>query len=91
MERYRIVYYNVGGEASEATVDADEGNEAIAQVEDLGRLCTIESLGPAEEEHAPLYAGEEPDNAVNEGDAEPVKLLDYPRGLPYVDPYGEDA
>lgn len=85
MERYRIVYYNTEGEASEATIDADEGNEAVKQVADMGRLCTIMSMGPVESSDAPLYEGETPDADVNEGDNEPVHERDFPQELPSIE------
>lgn len=50
MERYRIVYYNRSREASEAIVEAEEGTEAVRELgEDVWKLCTVTSLGPAPE------------------------------------------
>ena len=48
MERFRVVYYNADGEADEAIVDGEEGHEAAKSIENMGRLLTITSLGPAD-------------------------------------------
>ena len=84
MERYRIVYHNTEGVSSEATIDAEEGNEAVAQIEDMGRLLSIQALS----DDAPKYEGATPDTAVNEGDARPLSLREFPDKLPYK---GEDG
>lgn len=69
MELYRITYYDKDGEASEAIVEAEEGNEAIAKVEDLERFCQVESLGAVED-----YEDDE------EPEAGPGKPEDEPQG-----------
>ena len=44
MEKYRVVYYDLEGNAGEAFVEAVEGSEAVAMVEDLGTLLSVESV-----------------------------------------------
>lgn len=53
MERYRVVYYNADGEASEADVVAEDGVAAIKSIEDMGTFLSLESLGRAEPAPAP--------------------------------------
>ncbi len=94
MERFRIVYYNSDNEASEAIVDAENGEAAVASLgDDMGRLCAggLTSLGPVEDNPAPTFEGATPDTDVNEGDDEPVHEPEFPQELPSIEPGGEDA
>lgn len=84
MEKFRVVYHNAEGEASEAVVEGEEGHEAAKSIEDLGVLHTIESLGPS----GPDYDEVQPDKEVNEGDADPLTLGEVPEELPYKDGEG---
>lgn len=81
MERYRYVYLDRDGVSSESTLDlpdGSEGSDGLDQIENMGRLLTIEHVP-----NAPEYTGATPDTAVNEGDARPLSLADYPHKLPY--------
>lgn len=61
METMRVAYWNKDGEASEAIVEAEDADAAIAQLEDYGHGASVTAVGPA--------AVEPPvDAEVNEGD-----------------------
>lgn len=67
MERYRIAYFDKDGNASEAIVVAEEGNESLEGIKDLGLLCYVQSLGDSDEKRGDdLAALKEANKAARE-------------------------
>lgn len=82
METHRVAYYNRDGEPREAIVDAENADDAIAQLDDYGSKASVTSVGPA----AVVLPD---DDDVNDGAAEDLTLaqtreeLDAPHAGPH--------